>query len=104
MARDGLPIGDAVLGQLLPAFEGHEPPRVAAAPRARRDGPRGSRSSCAPTRGAPTQLAALTERLHGRSLAGLPLLIAADQEGGQLVGLGHGTTRFPGSDGAGGGR
>ncbi len=28
---------------------------------------------------------------------GLPLLIGADQEGGQLVGLGHGTTRFPGA-------
>ena len=27
----------------------------------------------------------------------MPLLIAADQEGGQLVGLGHETTRFPGA-------
>ena len=55
------------------------------------------RSSCAPTRRAPTQLAALTGATPGRTLTRVPLLIAADQEGGQLVGLGHGTTRFPGA-------
>ena len=42
-------------------------------------------------------LAALTEQLHGAAPGHLPLLIGADQEGGQLVGLGHDTTRFPGA-------
>ena len=40
---------------------------------------------------------ALTEQLHGAAPGHLPLLIGADQEGGQLVGLGHDTTRFPGA-------
>ena len=85
-----------MLGQLLPAFEGTEPPgwllrRIAAghahgvtvflrANAANADG-----------------LAALTEALHSTSPGHLPLLIGADQEGGQLVGLGHDTTRFPGA-------
>jgi beta-N-acetylhexosaminidase len=43
------------------------------------------------------QLAALTRTLHGAARDAMPLLIAADQEGGQLVGLGHETTRFPGA-------
>jgi beta-N-acetylhexosaminidase len=42
-------------------------------------------------------VAALTERLHAAAPGHLPLLIGADQEGGQLVGLGHDTTRFPGA-------
>ncbi len=42
-------------------------------------------------------LASLAWQLHGAASDDLPLLIAADQEGGQLVGLGHGTTRFPGA-------
>jgi len=43
------------------------------------------------------QLAALTDTLHSAAPVNLPLLIGADQEGGQLVGLGHDTTRFPGA-------
>ena len=85
-----------MLGQLLPAFEGAEPPgwllrRVAAGHA------HGVtvflRANAADADG----LAALTEVLHGAAPAHLPLLIGADQEGGQLVGLGHDTTRFPGA-------
>ncbi len=87
---------DAILGQLLPAFEGTEPPdwllrRVAAGHA------HGVtvflRANAADADG----LADLTARLHTAAPGGLPLLIGADQEGGQLVGLGHDTTRFPGA-------
>ena len=44
-----------------------------------------------------SQVAELTERLQAASGTDLPLLIAADQETGQLVGLGEDTTPFPGS-------
>jgi beta-N-acetylhexosaminidase len=85
-----------ILGQLLPAFDGPEPPpwllRRVAAGQAHgvtvflRANARDAR-----------QLAQLTERLHSASPGDLPLLVGADQEGGQLVGLGHDTTRFPGA-------
>jgi beta-N-acetylhexosaminidase len=87
---------EAVLGQLLPAFEGSQPPgwllrRVAAGHA------HGVtvflRANAADADG----LAALTEELHNAAPGHLPLLIGADQEGGQLVGLGHDTTRFPGA-------
>ena len=87
---------ESVLGQLLPAFEGAEPPdwllrRVAAGHA------HGVtvflRANAADADG----LASLTERLHSCAPGHLPLLIGADQEGGQLVGLGHDTTRFPGA-------
>ena len=85
-----------MLGQLLPAFEGTEPPnwllrRIAAGHA------HGVtiflRANAADADG----LAALTAELHGAAPGHLPLLIGADQEGGQLVGLGHDTTRFPGA-------
>ena len=41
------------------------------------------------------QVAALTARLQQASLE--PLLIGADQEGGQLMALGEDTTAFPGN-------
>jgi beta-N-acetylhexosaminidase len=87
---------DAVLGQLLPAFEGHAPPawllrRVAAAHA------HGVTLFLRANAESASQLAALAERLHAVAPGGLPLLIGADQEGGQLVGLGHDTTRFPGA-------
>lgn len=44
-----------------------------------------------------TQVAELTTSLEKASGAELPLLIAADQETGQLVGLGGDTTQFPGA-------
>ncbi|HEX2154500.1 MAG TPA: glycoside hydrolase family 3 N-terminal domain-containing protein [Acidimicrobiia bacterium] len=43
------------------------------------------------------QVADMTARLHDASPDGLPLLIAADQETGQLLGLGEDTTPFPGA-------
>lgn len=43
------------------------------------------------------QVAELTASLQSASGSELPLLIAADQETGQLVGLGEDTTPFPGS-------
>jgi beta-N-acetylhexosaminidase len=87
---------EAVLGQLLPAFDGAEPPgwllrRIAAGHA------HGVtvflRANAADAEG----LSALTEALHAAAPGHLPLLIGADQEGGQLVGLGHDSTRFPGA-------
>ena len=87
---------DAVLGHLLPSFEGVQAPpwllrRVAAGTN------HGVtvflRANAADAEG----IAALTEQLHAAASGTLPLLIGADQEGGQLVGLGKDTTRFPGA-------
>jgi beta-N-acetylhexosaminidase len=45
----------------------------------------------------PPQLRALTAAIQAAAPPETgPLLIAADQEGGQLIGLGHGTTQFGG--------
>lgn len=44
-----------------------------------------------------SQVAELTARLQAAAGSELPLLIAADQETGQLVGLGEDTTPFPGA-------
>lgn len=87
---------DDVLGHLLPAFDGSEPPpwllrRVAAG---QAHGVTVFLRANARDAG---QLTRLTQRLHSAAPSGLPLLIGADQEGGQLVGLGHDTTRFPGA-------
>ncbi len=87
---------DDVLGQLLPAFQGTEPPTWLL-----------QRISAGQAHGATVflrtnardadSLASLAWQLHGAAPDDLPLLIGADQEGGQLVGLGHETTRFPGA-------
>jgi beta-N-acetylhexosaminidase len=45
----------------------------------------------------PEQVRALTASLQAARRPGPPLLIAADQEGGQLLGLGGGTTPFTGN-------
>jgi beta-N-acetylhexosaminidase len=45
----------------------------------------------------PTQIRALTADLQRARHGEPPLLLAADQEGGQLIGLGDGTTQFPGN-------
>lgn len=87
---------DDVLGQLLPAFEGTEPPtwllrRVAAGE---------THGVTVFLRANARDLASLihlTGQLQGAVPDGPPLLMGADQEGGQLVGLGHETTRFPGA-------
>ncbi len=97
MAQGSLPRPvDAVLGQLLPAFRGTEPPpwlldRIAAG------NTHGVTLFLRENVAGAGALAALTERLHEAVEDGLPLLIGADQEGGQLVGLGHDSTRFPGA-------
>lgn len=44
-----------------------------------------------------SQLAELTDRLQTATGSDLPLLVAADQETGQLLGLGPDTTPFPGA-------
>ncbi len=85
-----------MLGQLLPAFVGTQAPpwlleRISAGHahgvtvflRANAAGAR------CPRRPDPT--------LHAAAPGHLPLLIGADQEGGQLVGLGPDSTRFPGA-------
>ena len=85
-----LPAEDAVLGHLMLAFEGFEIPpwlteRLASAPAAGvtifrhmnvRD---------------PAQVRTLTDALQAARHSGPPLLVAADQEGGQLMALGAGT-------------
>ncbi len=46
----------------------------------------------------PPQIRGLTAAIQGARPAGAPpLLVAADQEGGQLIGLGDGTTQFAGA-------
>ena len=46
----------------------------------------------------PAQIRSLTAAIQGARPAGAPpLLVAADQEGGQLVALGDGTTQFAGA-------
>jgi beta-N-acetylhexosaminidase len=85
-----------VLGHLLPAFVGTEPPawlmrRVAAGQA------HGVTVFLRANAADAASLASLTEQLHQAAPGHLPLLIGADQEGGQLVGLGHETTRFPGA-------
>ncbi len=87
---------DAVLGQLLPAFRGTEPPRWLLDRIAAGNTPGVTLFLRENVAGAGA-LGALTERLHEAVPDGLPLLIGADQEGGQLVGLGHDSTRFPGA-------
>ena len=87
---------DDVLGQLLPAFQGTEPPtwllrRVAAGQA------HGATVFLRTNARDADSLASLAWQLHGAAADDLPLLIGADQEGGQLVGLGHETTRFPGA-------
>ena len=85
-----------MLGHLLPAFDGLEPPawlldRIAAGQA------HGVTLFLRANAAGADALAELTRRLHEAAPGELPLLIGADQEGGQLVGLGHETTRFPGA-------
>jgi len=86
---------DAILGRLMLAFEGTELPdwmaeRLVAAPPAGVTLFRHMNFSSA------AQVRTLTDALqaaarHGATSAGPPLLVAADQEGGQLMALGDGT-------------
>jgi beta-N-acetylhexosaminidase len=88
-------LDEAVLGLLLPAFPGSRPPAWLME-RVRAGRANGVSLFLRANAGDIDRLAALTRRLH-EAAGRWPLLIAADQEGGQLVGLGHDTTRFPGA-------
>lgn len=87
---------EAVLGQLLPAFEGARPPRWLLR-RIVAGHAHGVTVFLRANTLDASAMAALTEQLHSAAPEALPLLIAGDQEGGQLVGLGHDSTRFPGA-------
>jgi len=87
---------EAILGQLMLAFDGFDLPE-----------PMRTRLSTRPAAGislfrhvnveSPAQLRALTEAIQALAPGGLPFLIAADQETGQLVGLGADSTPFAGA-------
>lgn len=99
MTAANLASGEAILGRLMLAFRGTAVPpwlgeRLAAAPAA------GVTLFRAPNLRNPAQVRRLTTDLQAaarRRRAGdddLPLLVAADQEGGQLLALGDGFTPF----------
>jgi beta-N-acetylhexosaminidase len=91
---------DLVLGSVMLAFDGFDVPAAVA-----------GRLAGAPVAGvtlfrfsnvqSPGQVRALTEAIQvaaaSRPAAGEPVLVAADQEGGQLIALGDGTTPFAGN-------
>jgi beta-N-acetylhexosaminidase len=87
---------EAVLGQLMLAFEGLALP-----------GPMARRLRDRPAAGVtlfrhanvnrPDELRALTDAIQALAPPGLPFLIAVDQEGGQLAGLGDASTPFAGA-------
>jgi beta-N-acetylhexosaminidase len=91
-----LPNGVAALGRIMLAFDGLRPPRWAL-----------DRFRSGTTAGLSLfrwknvesleQVADLVARLQRADGSRLPLLVAADQEGGQLNSLGVGTTLFPGN-------
>ena len=84
------------IGELLMlAFEGPMPPEPTLH-RVRDDPPAGFSLFCLDNVESVEQVYQLTEALQGANTAGLPLLIATDQEGGQLIAL-TGTTDFPGN-------
>jgi beta-N-acetylhexosaminidase len=86
----------AVLGRLLLAFDGTDLPQVTAA-----------RLAARPAAGVSLyrhfnvvdagQLRALTDAIQRLAPPGLPFLVAIDQEGGQLLGLGPASTPFAGN-------
>jgi beta-N-acetylhexosaminidase len=95
-AGTALPPEIAVLGQVMLGFDGPSVPewlhrRLAGAPAA---GVTIFRHANVQD---PVQLRELTGALQAAAGEGLPLLIAADQEGGQLLGLGAGSTPFAGN-------
>jgi beta-N-acetylhexosaminidase len=85
------------LGRLMIAFAGTELP-AAAARRIHEGGVAGVTLFRAHNVVDPRQIRGLTGAIQGARPAGAPpLLVAADQEGGQLIGLGDGTTQFAGA-------
>jgi beta-N-acetylhexosaminidase len=102
MADKGRPVGpegDAtgmVDRRLMLAFEGTEPPERILTLLGERD-VAGFTLFPHINVDRPQQVRALTTALQAGRRSRDPLLIAADQEGGQLVGLGAGTTQFAGN-------
>ena len=95
---DGGRRADAILGRVMLAFEGSELPgriadRLAAAPVA---GMTVFRAHNVRSPGQVRELTAAFQRAGGAD-RGTPLLVAADQEGGQLIALGDATTPFAGN-------
>src|SRR5688572_10566733 len=103
MKRDG----DAILGRVMLAFEGEVLPariaeRLAAAPAA---GMSLFRFHNVRTPGQVLELTSAFQRagaasphaVPAHSSGASPMLVAADQEGGQLIGLGEGSTAFAGN-------
>lgn len=85
------------LARLMVAFVGSELPPMAAR-RINEQGVAGVTLFRANNIVDPPQVRRLTAAIQeARSAAAPPLLIAADQEGGQLIGLGNGTTPFAGA-------
>jgi beta-N-acetylhexosaminidase len=85
------------LARLMIAFAGTELPRSAAR-RINEHGVAGVTLFRVHNIGDPPQIRRLTAAIQKARPAGAPpLLVAADQEGGQLVGLGEGTTQFAGA-------
>ncbi len=85
------------LGRLMIAFVGTELPRSAAR-RINERGVAGVTLFRVHNIVDPPQIRGLTAAIQEARPAGAPpLLVAADQEGGQLVGLGDGTTQFAGA-------
>jgi beta-N-acetylhexosaminidase len=85
------------LGRLMIAFVGAELPRSAAR-RIKEHGVAGVTLFRVHNIVDPAQIRRLTSAIQEARPAGAPpLLVAADQEGGQLIGLGDGTTQFAGA-------
>lgn len=87
---------DAVLGRLLLAFAGTDLPPAGAA--LLRDRPAAGVALYRHLNvSEPPQLRALTDAIQRLAPPGLPFLVAIDQEGGQLLGLGPASTGFAGN-------
>jgi beta-N-acetylhexosaminidase len=91
-------VTDQIGRRLMLAFDGLEPPpRILNWIKERQ--PAGFTLFRAKNVTDPAQLQALTNTLQSTAaeIGQGPLLIAADQEGGQFIALGEGTTQFPGN-------
>ena len=87
---------DAVLGGLLLAFAGTDLPPDAAV-RLRERNTAGVALYRHLNVATPSQLRSLTDDIQRMAPPGLPFLVAIDQEGGQLLGLGPASTGFAGN-------
>jgi beta-N-acetylhexosaminidase len=89
-------LSDIIGQKMMLSFSGYEPsPEILGELRSRQVG--GVTFYRALNIHSPAQVYALTAELQRAASTSLPLLIAADQEGGQLMAIGEGATPFPGS-------